>query len=413
MQREASLQEATSSSSSAPRCVQFLVGEAIFCLLYLVALIYFKGSKDRIRRETSSETSSMNNDQNDSLWLGPEARMMTPTGSSNYWFLVAALLAASSLHSYQRLYIPLKPRGLALLGLVISLTCVIPFLVYLYTGVSWSGMEMSELHRRMIDSRHAILLFTWSGLSSLQLLGILVMLPKSIHKWVGLLAYYFVMPLVLLELNTNAVRVFLPEKPALLCRAVWGIAEPNLWETLIFGLSQTYALLLPAMMGMYWWLALQSIRSHKYHLHMVYSVLLSATTSSPGGLRYLFQYVYATSRCEPFRSPETSILVQSVSLAMITMVFIPLVTMIYCTLPLDIRQGKGKGRPTVQWSYYFYIGHALTTLVVSGLVGIPSSFTCHPLLVPQDDSIFSSSCLDLDACNLDDSSNLGMLTNLE
>lgn len=75
------------------------------------------------------------------ITLIPKARMMTPTSSSNYWFLVAVVLATSSLNSYQRLYIPLKPRGLALLGLVISLTCLISFLVYLYTGVSWSYLE--------------------------------------------------------------------------------------------------------------------------------------------------------------------------------------------------------------------------------------------------------------------------------
>jgi hypothetical protein len=34
-------------------------------------------------------------------------------------------------------------------------------LVYLYTGATWSGMELSELQRRMIDSRHMVVLFTW------------------------------------------------------------------------------------------------------------------------------------------------------------------------------------------------------------------------------------------------------------
>lgn len=417
---------ASSSSSLSPRRVQVLVNGAVFCCLYLLALTCLKGpassssddDADKVKLESSSSKNSTNINHDDS-WLSSEARMITPTGSSNYWFLVAAVLATSSLYSYQRLYIPLKPRGLALVGLVISLTCLVPFLVYLYTGVSWSGMELSELHRRMIDSRHAILLFTWSGLSSLQLLGIILFkkLPKLIHKCIGRLAYYIVMPLVLFELHTNAVRVFLPDKPALLCRVVWGIPEPHLWETFLFGVSMAYALLTPVVMGMYWWLALQSIRQRQYHLHMVYSVLLITATSSAGGLRYLFQYFYATSHCEPFRSPETSIAVQSVSLATVPIFYIPLVTIIYCTLPLESRfiirrcsnnnnsdtnnndnnsdnnqQGRRQPRrPTVQWSYFFYMGHALTTLVVSGCVGIPSSITCQPPPPPPQDTTTTDS----------------------
>jgi hypothetical protein len=66
------------------------------------------------------------------------------------------------------------------------------------------------------------------------------------------------------------------------------IPEPNLWETLLFGVPLTFAVLLPVVMGMYWWLALQSIRRGQYHLHMVYSVLLITTTSTAGGLRYFF-----------------------------------------------------------------------------------------------------------------------------
>jgi hypothetical protein len=31
----------------------------------------------------------------------------------------------------------------------------------IYTGATWSGMELSELQRRMIDSRHMVVLFTW------------------------------------------------------------------------------------------------------------------------------------------------------------------------------------------------------------------------------------------------------------
>jgi hypothetical protein len=178
-----------------------------------------------------------------------------------------------------------------------------------------------------------------------------------------------------------------------------------------------YALLTPAAMGMYWWLALQSIRSRQYHLHMVYSVLLVTATSSAGGLRYLFQYFYATSQCEPFRSLETSIVIQSVSLATVPIFYIPLVTIIYCTLPLESRsrlsnisnqQAQG-GRPTVQWSYFFYIGHALTTLVVSGWLGVPSSVSCHPL--PRDDSMLLSYSLAFDSCNHD--SSLDVPTNIE
>jgi hypothetical protein len=87
----------------------------------------------------------------------------------------------------------------------------------------------------MIESRHAVLMGTWLAMSTIQMISHFGGF-KSLHKALGRFTMFILLPSILVEVHTNAVVVFWPEKPNLLARAVQGkaIQDFALWESILY-----------------------------------------------------------------------------------------------------------------------------------------------------------------------------------
>jgi hypothetical protein len=96
-------------------------------------------------------------------------------------------------------------------------------------------MSLSTVHRTMIESRHAVLMGTWLAMSTIQMISHFGGF-KSLHKALGRFTMFILLPSILVEVHTNAVVVFWPEKPNLLARAVQGkaIQDFALWESILY-----------------------------------------------------------------------------------------------------------------------------------------------------------------------------------
>jgi hypothetical protein len=253
--------------------------------------------------------------------------------------------------------------------------------------VSWSGMELSELHRRMIDSRHAILLFTWSGpLSTLAAIAWNSMQATQISSHMGRKI------VVLYRCATGIVGI------AYQCG--WGLftGQASIALSSSCGLGHARA----QSLGNVPFGSLHGIRvadtcRHGHVLVDSLGIYPTATASFAHGIFRSLDYHH--EQCK-WLAVSLSILLRHFQLNAVSQSgnehrgpirflghsnhLLYSIGDHYCTMPLesqsrrcsnDSKEARPRPRSTVQWSYFVYMGLALTSLVVSGCVGIPSSIT--------------------------------------
>jgi hypothetical protein len=317
---------------------------------------------------------------------GSDRCVISPT-SSFYWLVAFIVILPICFLVFYRLEIRgITSRHYAWFGLVSLLSGILPFLVYLATGSSWTGIELSPDLKNMIDSKHVVVMFIWFGLTVFQC-GAILGRCYRLHARVGQLTLYLVLPLVLIELFTNALCVFVPEKPTLLAQAVRELSYKNdedeqtmkilsTRQLLLYSLPQMYSTLVPFTMTLYGYASWKSLQQGKIKLHILYSTVLICVSVGPGNLRYVIQLVYWQSQCGRhgvvYHTDALSALIQTISQGYISLLSIPLVALLYATLPLEIRLQN----PLVPVSFYYYMAHSSFSWFGAWAVGVPSGIDC-------------------------------------
>lgn len=277
-------------------------------------------------------------------------------------------------------------KQMAAISLVTSLILVTPFLSYFMTGISWTGMNLSEVHKRMIDSRHAVLMSLWMVFSIIQLTAY-IFKKQAIHNRVGGWVVNYLLPLIFMELFGNAVFVFWPEKPHALATGVysakgWPIPESHhdmsIYETVVFTLPSLMALSTPVTMVMYYWLSNQALdrtngKKRNIRLHVVYMCCFLYATLAAGTLRWVIKQSFKSSECVPQTDNAIAALMQFRGEAWGGFVYTALLTAIYLTLPLETRRNDAG----VKWSYLAYmLVSSLITPIAGWWAGFPQAIKC-------------------------------------
>lgn len=277
-------------------------------------------------------------------------------------------------------------KQMATIALGGSLFLVVPFVSYAVTGLSWTGMDLQEVHRRMIDQRHGVLMGAWMVFSIVQLVAYIVK-KQQIHNQVGSMVVNYLLPLIFLELFCNAFRVFWPEKPHLLAVGVhtangWPIPdEPDdmtNYQKFLFTMCSMTAMSLPAMMLMYYWLSNQALdrsngKKRDIKLHVVYMCCLIYAAMGAGTLRWLIKKSYQTSHCIPQTDTIISLLMQFMGQVWVGWIYTAVLTAIYLTLPLETRRNNQGAK----WSFLIFMSITnFLTPMAGWIAGIPMGIEC-------------------------------------
>ena len=231
--------------------------------------------------------------------------------SATVWGLAAPFMALGFYYLYHRVQLRLSSRQLAGIGVLWFTIGAIPFVTYVLTGISWTGLQLSEIHRTMIESKHMIVLFAWLTTGLIQM-GAISVGARKVHSWLGNLGQNILLPVVLIELGTNAVFVFLPDKPVLLAAALLE-RQPTLVEAVGYTFCFTVALCTPVYMALYGWLSHRALQDRQYALHGIYMALVVVHSIGPGILRAIIRGVFVSSGCLGTSSKTIVLVVQSIS----------------------------------------------------------------------------------------------------
>jgi hypothetical protein len=316
-------------------------------------------------------------------------RCVISTTSSFYWLVAFIVILPICFLAFYRLEIRgITSRHYAWFGLASLLSGILPFLAYLVTGSSWTGVTLSPDLKTRIEVKHVVVMFVWFGLVVFQC-GSIVGRCYKMHARVGQLTLYAFLPLVLFELYTNALRVFVPEKPILLAQAVrellpYHTNRPTTTilstrQILLYSLPLLYSILVPFTMTIYGYASWKSLRQGKLKLHILYSTLLICGSVGPGNVRYYIQLVYWQSQCgrrhdDAVHSNDAliSALIQTISQGYISLMSIPLVAILYATLPLETRLQNR----LVRASFYYYMIHSSFSWLAAWALEVPSAIDC-------------------------------------
>jgi hypothetical protein len=300
-----------------------------------------------------------------------------------YSLVLTAVYGATFFHAPQ---LKSSYKQMAVVSLVTSLFLVVPFLAYAATGFSWTGMNLKEAHRRMIDERHAVLMGLWMVFSIVQLVAYIIK-KQQIHNKVGHVVVNYLLPLIFIELFCNAVRVFWPEKPHILAMGVnyangWPVPETpedlSNYERVIYTLASFFAFTTPAIMLMYYCLSNQALdrsngKKRDIKLHVIYMCCFIYSAMAAGSLRWLIKKSFQTSHCVPQTDTAIAALMQYMGQAWTGFIYTALLTAIYLTLPIETRRTN----PGVKWSYLVYmIISTFITPMAGWYSGIPFGIQC-------------------------------------
>jgi len=186
------------------------------------------------------------------------------------------------------------------------LSGVIPFVAWFFTSLSWTGQVMEGENAKKI-SVHIKVLLPWFVFASIQLVSIMSSskTAREVHRRIGKFALYVWIPLMMTELATNAIVVFM-EKPFDLAHKLYG-SEASSGQIFLCALS-----LLPAWFGlplrllMHWLGGARSLghlggnRNITRHKHHMFEFLLGIML--PGQLRVQLKVMNVLGNCPQMQS---------------------------------------------------------------------------------------------------------------
>lgn len=312
------------------------------------------------------------------------------TENSDKWLQLSIFTTTLYAYLFYKFEMKVSNKQIAYFSLALSAFSFIPFLAYAINGIAWTGLELGEIQRKMIDKRHAVAMFIWVGLSVVQLIAYLLK-QQQLHNKVGRFLMNYLLPFIFFELAANAAFVFVPDKPSLAAHAVAAIHQDGIptgkagpMEVLAFMFTEAMALLTPLHMIMYWWLSWAAVDSSDptgkknkkdIRLHIVYASLLITTMSGAGILRWYIQREFYASGCPQREDKAISALLQTMGHSWSCFTYPAIYIGIYCTVPLKQRQTN----KNLQRAFWF---HLMTSTflgpVAAYIMEIPAGITCMP-----------------------------------
>jgi hypothetical protein len=302
------------------------------------------------------------------------------TISPSAWWIFALVLPAMSWLVFTKVHWKgISLKHLAWLNLWMSVIAIIPSVAYVVSGTAWTGMTLSSMHRTMINSRHVVSMGTWSVLSIIQMIAYLGG-KQSLHNSLGKFLMYIWLPLIFVELSTNAIVVYWPEKPLLLFQSIQGATttedEPtitlNLWDSIIYTTPAFYAFSTPITMIQYWYASLRCLQQRKIRLHAIFMTMFVISVSNAGVLRWFIRLMFYQSGCPAHTEKETTIIIQTIAQNFTAAMELGLVTMLYTTLTIEERQQSQAAR----YTFYWYVFHATLAWIGSACLKVPFSVSC-------------------------------------
>jgi hypothetical protein len=307
----------------------------------------------------------------------PHGWLFHETISPSLWWIFVVVFSSISYFLFSKVHMKgIELKHLAWFNLFIAVSTVIPFAVYAWKGITWTGMALSEVHRNMIDNRHAILMGIWSIVSVIQMGAYLVGGKRfqAVHNQVGKFGMYLLLPTIFLELHFNAVVVAWPEKPILLIRALHGgDIEPTLWQIIIYTFPVFYVMTTPVSMMQYWYNSWQNLQApnRNIRLHAIYMTMFVTSTANAGMLRMFIQSVFALSHCPPHTESETTIVVQFLGASFVAAFELLILSTLYTVMTPAERKSRA-----ARYTYAWYFFHANVVWIASAILKIPAGIRC-------------------------------------
>lgn len=295
--------------------------------------------------------------------------------SSAVW--LAATAAAVVLHTSLS-GLTFSPSGSTIRNACVlySLLALSPFVAYLVTGESWTGLSLDESDTaRIVGSAqrpgHAFGMFAWFAVSMAQLLSY-----KRAQRWhnrAGMLAFG-VLAFCLVEIAANAIFTFLPAKPELLAQAILQSDHVSTLDVAKFSSAFSVGLLLPVGVAAHGWFAYAAIagagpRNARLHIH--HSASLICWILGPGAQRLIIRGLFAATECKPFGDPRDVMRVQIVSFHLAGFAVLTQLSLLVATLPPKLKDDS-----SVWLSRKILLGSVMLGTAASGLLGVEPWPTC-------------------------------------
>lgn len=257
----------------------------------------------------------------------------------------------------------------------VTMSCILfaPFAWFLATGFSWSGHTPTQEQALNIQKRHMPLAVSWFALSLVQMLTVK---RPSIHVNVGKLLNFVVLPCWFLELATNAVFVFLPDKPWYLALTVFHDGEPSAVPTWLQVLASCGPFLpgltvAPTLL-MHWIMSLQNLypkkgQSRNIRLHYYHMICFAMVALGAGLVRFHAQLAFRISGCPMHQDPIISIYTQGISFPWYRVAEVVWMTFMVMTVPLSLRNWN----PSIHRIYIFNVATAVIACLSAGAFGLP------------------------------------------
>jgi len=265
---------------------------------------------------------------------------------------------------------------IAKVTLVYSVMAFVPFACYFYDGDSWTAFRSTPEEHSRIMPFHAAGTMGWFFIGLVQLL-LVWSRSWSLHNKLGTVGLGLVLPYCVLENATNAMFVFLPNKPMLLAQSVLGRDDVTAWEIVLHCGPFLMGLLAPVGFASHGWLAARSVwpalggkrsaRLHAHHMSMVVCWMLAA-----GLVRWWGRWAMVLSGCDLFPDRLLVIKVQA-TVFLVNGVAVQIVGhLLYLTLPANLR--KDAGVLTLWWLQQ---AQSVLPFLFASYIGVDFWPSCH------------------------------------
>jgi hypothetical protein len=307
---------------------------------------------------------------------------MTTTSNSASWATVGIVFLAltricPSVHFHQ-----IRTQTLANGVAALCLLFAMPFFAYsLFGHKSWTGMALSPPEKRRIDGLpgHAVGMYLWLFSSAFQLLS---NKKKAGHKVVGKAVFLGILPVCLLEIATNAVHVFLPNKPKYLAQFVLQKEDVAPSEILAFSNVFSVPLLVPLGVGLHGYFAARNIwprggdtakRNIRLHTHHIMCAIVWMLSAGMVRLFLKAAFYLELGGCrEHTGDPLDAIPIQAAMCLPTGILLVSLLNGLFMTLPPTLKRDAA-----VECMRLFWIWYVMHMIVASALLHVEMIPNCR------------------------------------
>ncbi|MFT7519113.1 MAG: hypothetical protein ACI9MC_001253 [Kiritimatiellia bacterium] len=244
--------------------------------------------------------------------------------------------------------------------ILFCLAAFVPFGAFLVgLSPSWTGLALDATQHGRISTFHVPVVVSWFIVCLLQLFFWRV--PR-IHRRLGVVALFLILPALILELCFNAAFVFVPNKQIFLAQSL-GLDSSEWWKMLPMHWS---ALVLPLGLLLHYVFSMSALfrKKRSIRLHVYHMMSIAVYVMSPGVVRYLIQGLFAVSGCEQFGEEGTVMQIQTSAFILTGIPYFLLATLFFVTL-----DRKNRKAPSVQIMYWWYVGLLVIPTVYAAIWG--------------------------------------------